>query len=113
MTLRFSSDARGREQGVPLVAEARNAVARLADGSALTLLEALVDDLSNARAWYWTAIGDVRRLALAVSIFDGAEHHRARWQVVTERIRTLEEANGDEPTLLHWWSAGAPHDAVA
>jgi hypothetical protein len=106
MSLRFSSSSRSREEGVPLVVEARDAIARLGDGSALTLLEALVDDLCEARAWYWAAIGDVRRLALAISIFDGAERHRDRWTRVTERLKTIEEANGDEPTQLNWWGTG-------
>jgi hypothetical protein len=48
----------------------------------------------------------VRRLALAVSLFDGDESHRIRWEQVTARLRTLEEANGDEPTLLYWWGTG-------
>ncbi len=109
MNLRFSSDARSREEGIPLVVEAQNAVARLGDGSALSLLEALLDDLCQARAWYWTAIGDVRRLALAVSIFDREENHRDRWERATDRLRTLEEANGDAPTMLCWFGgAGLP-----
>jgi hypothetical protein len=105
MNLRFSSDARSRQDGFPLVVEAQNAVARLGDGSALSLLEELVDDLCAARAWYWTAIGDVRRLALAISIFDREELHRDRWEQVTARLHTLEEANGDAPTMLCWFGA--------
>jgi hypothetical protein len=89
-----------------LVVEARDAIARLGDGTALSLLEAMVDDLCEARAWYWAAIGDVRRLALAISIFDRAESHRDRWELVTGRLKTIEEANGDEPTQLCWWGAG-------
>jgi hypothetical protein len=113
MSLSFSSNARTREAGIPLVVEARNAIARLADGSALSLLEHMVDDLCEARSWYWTTIGDVRRLALAVSLFDGDETHRGRWEQVTARLRTLEEANGDEPTLLYWWGPwNGPDGAV-